>query len=100
MTEELSPRDNRMNQRIIAAMKILEPRPGAFVRLVQLRGELMEISPEALDLHLRRMSRQRSLHLVPDSNRKTLGEADRRAAVVIGDEPNHLVARGESTFGQ
>ncbi len=99
MGAELSRSEVRFNARILEEIKTLEARSGAFVPMVKLRKALWDIDPEVLTGHLRRMSRQRTVHLVPDSNRKTLTAADALAAVVIGDQANHLVARHESTLG-
>ncbi|WP_410646434.1 hypothetical protein [Amycolatopsis sp. cmx-4-54] len=49
------------------------------------------MSRAAQDEHLKRLSQAGKLHLVPESNRKTLRDPDHDAAIHISGEANHLV---------
>jgi hypothetical protein len=73
-----------------------QQRPRDWLPLAQVRAEIQAALPEVpraeVDAVLRRMSRAKQLHLVPDSNRKMHTLADQEAAIWIGDEPNHLIA--------
>jgi hypothetical protein len=70
----------------------LARQPKDWVRLADLRPLLNGAARDDVDGVLKDMSRARRAHLAPDSNRKTLTEADHAAAVKIGGEPNHLIA--------
>jgi hypothetical protein len=67
--------------------------PGDWVALADLRAALATrgLSREAQDAHLKRLSREGKVHIVPESNRKTLVDRDHAAAIRIGGEDNHLV---------
>ena len=75
-----------------AAYVRLAARAGGWVDLVRLRDELPEISKHDLDAALTRMHRSPNVSLIPEENQKTLTEADRAAAVTIGDQDKHLIA--------
>lgn len=70
----------------------LARKPNDWVRLADLRSLLNGAAKAEVDGVLKTMSRAGQAHLEPDSNRKTLSEADRAAAVRIGGEDNHLIA--------
>lgn len=65
---------------------------GAWVSLTKLRPLLGSGSRVEIDAALQRMNRKSILHLVPDSNQKTLTNEDREAAVRIGGEFRHLIS--------
>jgi hypothetical protein len=65
---------------------------GAWVSLTKLRPLLGSGSRVEIDAALQRMNRKSILHLVPDSNQKTLTNEDREAAVRIGGEFKHLIS--------
>lgn len=75
-----------------AAYVRLAARAGGWVDLVRLRDELPEISKPDLDAALTRMHRSPDVSLIPEENQKTLTDADRAAAVTIGDQDKHLIA--------
>jgi hypothetical protein len=83
---------DELEPHIRAAYAKLARRPRDWVRLAELRPMLDGASREDVDGVLRDMSRARQAHLVPDSNRKVLTEADHAAAIRIGGEDNHLLA--------
>ncbi|WP_086846814.1 hypothetical protein [Amycolatopsis kentuckyensis] len=64
-----------------------------YVGMVDVRKELdARGMPRAeQDTHLKRMSREGKLHIVPEDNRKAMTQADHDAAIRIGGEPNDLV---------
>lgn len=66
--------------------------PGDWVALVKLRAELPDVDRPELDDTLRRMYRIPGVHLIPEENQKVLTDADRHAAVVIGEQHKHLIA--------
>jgi hypothetical protein len=78
------------------AYATLAREPRDWVRLADLRPLLNGASRDDVDGVLKDMSRGRRAQLAPDSNRKTLTEADRAAAVEIGGEDNHLISVGQS----
>lgn len=72
----------------------LGPR-GQWMGLIDLRQQLLNrgvLNRALVDEHLRRMSKEGKISIVPESNRKMLGQADYDAAIMIGGEANHLVA--------
>ena len=73
------------------AYATLARQPKDWVRLADLRQLLNGAAREDVDGVLKDMSRARRAHLAPDSNRKTLTDADHAAAVRIGGEDNHLI---------
>ncbi|WP_051386245.1 hypothetical protein [Actinokineospora inagensis] len=87
----------RWDTAVRAAIEKLARRKGGWVDLVDLRTELWQQSRTAQDAHLARMSRERKIHLVPESNRKTITSADQAAAIRIGGEWNHLIAWNYAT---
>ncbi len=81
---------------IRAAYRKLATRPRAFVRLAALRSLLNGSSRADVDEALRMMSQSRKANLMPESNRKTLTDADHKAAIHIGRHDNHLIVIEES----
>lgn len=47
---------------------------------------------EEVDQALTEMFLSRSINLIPEENQKTLTSADREAALVLANEPKHLIA--------
>jgi hypothetical protein len=68
--------------------------PRAWVSIADIRRKLDGVDPAALDAALRRLEQAGDVNIVPESNQKALSEADRRAAVIIGDQPKHFLAIG------
>ena len=67
-------------------------RPGGWVALTRLRGELVDVPRADVDGALRNLLRSRVISLIPEENQKALTDADDDAAIVIGGEKNHLLA--------
>jgi hypothetical protein len=70
----------------------LAPRPGGWVSLAHLRADLGDTSPTDVDAALRTLHRTPGVSLIPEENQKVLTAADQAAAIVIGDQPKHLIA--------
>ena len=68
--------------------------PRAWVSIADIRRKLGDVSRVNLDAALRRLEQTPDVNIVPESNQKTLSEEDRRAAVIIGDQPKHFLAIG------
>jgi hypothetical protein len=60
-----------------------------WVGLVALRPVLGAVAAADVDAVLRELSATGQIRLTPESNRKTLTDADHRAAIRIGGEDNH-----------
>ncbi|MFE2755020.1 hypothetical protein ACFXGA_23760 [Actinosynnema sp. NPDC059335] len=81
---------------IRAAYQALSVKPQDWVRLARLRPELNGADRDEVDAVLLEMFKNGEIHLVPESNRKALTEADHEAAIRIGSEDKHLMAIEES----
>lgn len=66
--------------------------PGSTVRLSRLRTELRDIPRSDLDDALARLRRAADVSLIPEENQKTLTDEERAAAVVVGNQQNHLLS--------
>ncbi|MEV1201531.1 hypothetical protein [Microbispora rosea] len=69
----------------------LADRPNAWVSLTRLRPLLGDAPRDEVDAALCHMIGLPDVRLVPWENQKTLTQADREAAVVIGDQPKHRI---------
>ncbi|WP_405394409.1 hypothetical protein [Microbispora hainanensis] len=65
--------------------------PNTWVSLTQLRPLLGDAPRDKVDATLVEMTRRPDVRFVPWENQKTLTQADRDAAVVIGDQPKHRI---------
>lgn len=79
------------DERIRAAYATLAPRPGDWVPLSRLRRELTDLSRGEIDTGLRQLHRAAGVSLIREENQKSLTDSDRDAAIVIGDQPKHLI---------
>lgn len=77
---------------IRAAYARLAREPGSTVRLSRLRNELHHITRTDLDDALARLRRASDVSLIPEENQKTLTDEERAAAVVVGNQHNHLLS--------
>ncbi|OZC63930.1 hypothetical protein CH306_00940 [Rhodococcus sp. 15-725-2-2b] len=77
---------------IRAAYAGLAREPGSTVRLSRLRNELRDIPRTDLDDALARLRRAPDVSLIPEENQKTLTDEERAAAVVVGNQQNHLLS--------
>jgi hypothetical protein len=78
--------------RITAAYRTLAPRPDAWVSLTELRPLIADVDHHTLSTELVRLHVARDIQLIPEENRRSITTADRAAAVIIGDEPRHLMS--------
>ncbi|GGF97421.1 hypothetical protein GCM10007304_09260 [Rhodococcoides trifolii] len=79
-------------QHVRDAYASLASEPGAYVRLSRLRPALDGIPRADLDAAIYELQREPGVHLIPEENQKTLTDEDRDAAVVVGNQHNHLLA--------
>jgi len=84
--------DAGIDERIAAAYHELAVRPGELVKVRELRARLADTPRSDLDSALERLYRERRVNLVPQSNQQSLSDADRQAALVIGEESKHLIS--------
>ena len=77
---------------IRAAYARIAREPGSTVRLSRLRNELRDIPRTDLDEALARLRRAADVSLIPEENQKTLTDEGRAAAVVVGNQQNHLLS--------
>lgn len=81
-----------INGRILSAYRALRHEHNEWVSLTDLRPLLGDADTADVDAELKEMSRTRQADIVAESNRKTLTDADHKAAIWIGNEPNHLIS--------
>ncbi|MFK0248397.1 hypothetical protein ACIQUM_27200 [Amycolatopsis azurea] len=81
-----------IESRIRIGYRKLARTPRDWVALAELRPMLGEASAVDVDAVLKELSRSGQAHLVPESNRKALTDADHAAAIRIGGEDNHLIS--------
>lgn len=81
-----------LDGQIRAAYWSLAPEPNASIILTDLRALLPEVGRDELDAALRRLDRAPDVTLAPESNRKSLREADKAAAITIGRQHMHLLS--------
>jgi hypothetical protein len=78
--------------RIRAAYWSLATEPNAWIGLAELRGSLTDVPKGELDEALRLLGRAADVTITPESNKKSLTDADKAAAVRIGRQDKHLIA--------
>jgi hypothetical protein len=74
----------------------LATRPGDWVKLSTLRPLLHGADRAAIDSALIALNQARDVSIEPESDQKTLTDQDWEAAVLIGNEPKHVIAIGQS----
>jgi hypothetical protein len=84
--------DEEIEKRIRKGYRTLAQSSRDLVRLSALRPLLGEAPAEGVNAVLKKLSRERVVHLAPDPNRKMLTEADHHAAIRVGGEDNHLLS--------
>jgi hypothetical protein len=80
---------------IRSAYQILAKEPGDWVRLGQLRDKL-ELPREIVDEALLRLDLRPEVRLIAEINQKSLSDAERKAAIRIGNQEKHLLAIEQS----
>ncbi|WP_194166577.1 hypothetical protein [Mycolicibacterium sp. P9-22] len=78
--------------RIRDAYTALAARPGAWVALTKLRGQLDDLPRTAIDDALAELYRTGAISLIPEENQKVLTSADRAAALEVGNQAKHLIS--------
>jgi hypothetical protein len=90
---EMFARPN-LDAQIRSAYAQLATEPKAWVSLARLRPLFADVDRSDLDAALRELEKAPDVNIVPESNRKTLREADKSAALRIGGQDKHLLAIG------
>ncbi|MGM1062760.1 hypothetical protein [Saccharothrix sp. Mg75] len=81
-----------LGHRVEAAYRVLAPRPGDAVSLRSLREHLDDVPADRLDRALTALADRDDVHLRGEADQRSLTEADRRAALVLGGSPRHTLA--------
>lgn len=88
--QKAKPKDP--DTRVIEAYHQTATEPNAWVKLADLRSALgRSVKRAEVDAALKRLAVARQIILIPEENQKTLRARDREAALVFGDESNHLM---------
>jgi hypothetical protein len=77
--------------RITAAYHELAAVPGDWVRLLDLRSRLGDVSRSELDAELLRLLDADEINIAPEADQQRLTPDDRAAAIVIGGKDKHLM---------
>ncbi|SDD51501.1 hypothetical protein SAMN05216174_11272 [Actinokineospora iranica] len=91
-TPEVELTEAEIVERVHSAYHKLARAPRAWVSLTALRAMLVQARREDVDAVLEELDRSGKAHLVPESDRKLLTEADHAAAIRVGGEDNHLIS--------
>ncbi|WP_051703941.1 hypothetical protein [Glycomyces sp. NRRL B-16210] len=78
-------------ERIVEAYGELVEDSGDWLPLRSLRDHLASTDRDELDKVLTELHAEKAVLLIPESNQKTLTEADREAAIWLGGEYRHLI---------
>lgn len=81
-----------LEERVRSSYARRAAKPGGWVNLGAVRADLADVARDVLDREFIRMYRLPDVTLVPIENQKTLTEQDRLDAVVIGNQPKHVIA--------
>jgi hypothetical protein len=92
--EEGSDLPSDLGQQIRVAYKAHAQGPGDWVSIADIRDKLASVDRERLDAALKQLEQEPDVNIVPQANEKALSERNRRAAVVIGQQPKHFIAIG------
>lgn len=84
--------DATVSEQIKEAYLAAVDEPEAWLPLRELRELLTEADRKAIDRALAELHAAREIRLIPESNQKTLTDADREAALWLGGEYRHLIA--------
>jgi hypothetical protein len=77
---------------ILNCYSALASKPGEFVKLSDLRGQLADMPRRDTDAALGEMYRNQRVNLIPQSNQLALTADDRASALHIGGEDKHLIS--------
>jgi hypothetical protein len=84
--------DEEIEKRIRKGYRTLAPSSRDWVRLAALRLLLGDAPARDVDDVLKKLSKDGSIHLNPESDRKILTKEDHEAAIHIGGQENHLLS--------
>jgi hypothetical protein len=91
---EDEPDPATLGERIVAAFQELAGDDPDWVPLLALRERLDGEDRAEVDKALTELHSVREIELIPESNQKTLTDADREAAIWLGGEYRHLIGIG------
>lgn len=91
---EEDPTPETLGERIVAAFHELAGDDPDWVPLLLLRERLGGEDRAEVDKSLTELHGAREIELIPESNQKTLTDADREAAIWLGGEYRHLIGIG------
>jgi phosphoinositide 3-/4-kinase-like protein len=97
-SEDPAVRGVQLENDIKAAFRKHANRPKGWAKLADIRAELGDkYTREEVDAKLMEMNRSPNAFIVPESNQKTLTQADRAAEIVIGQQSKHLINIDDTT---
>ncbi|MFY1650725.1 hypothetical protein ACN27J_07500 [Solwaraspora sp. WMMB762] len=85
-----------VEERVLSAYHKVASRAGDLVNLADLRDLVDDLDRADIDAALRRLHRRPGVTLVPEANQKALDARTRAAAVVVGDQPKHMITMAAS----
>ncbi|MFV2087542.1 hypothetical protein [Micromonospora sp. LOL_021] len=85
-----------VEERVRAAYHKLARQAGDLVDLADLRDLVDDLDRADVDAALRRLHRRPGITLVPEANQKALDPRTHAAAVVVGDQPKHMITMAAS----
>ncbi|MGM1058560.1 hypothetical protein [Saccharothrix sp. Mg75] len=91
-TPEVELTEAEIVERVHSAYYKLARGSRAWVSLTDMRAMLVQARREDVDAVLKELDRSGKAHLVPESDRKVLTDADHAAAIRLGGEDNHLIS--------
>ncbi|GAA2260075.1 hypothetical protein GCM10009853_011370 [Glycomyces scopariae] len=92
--DEADPAPGTLGERIVAAFYDLAGEEPDWVPLLSLRELLGDEDRAEVDKALTELHAAREIELIPESNQKTLTDADREAAIWLGGEHRNLIGIG------
>jgi hypothetical protein len=92
--EKVEPPAPDLTDRIRETYASIAGASRAWVGIRDIRHKLADVPRSDLDAALRRLEQAADVNIVPESNQKALSDDERAAAVIIGDQPKHLLAIG------
>jgi hypothetical protein len=87
-----TPDTDSVEKRIRSAYQELVPEHRGWIGLRSLRERLADLPRGDVDEGLLRLDLRPGVYLQPESDQKSLTDADREAAIRIGGEPKHLLS--------
>jgi len=85
-----------VEERVRAAYHKLARQAGDLVDLADLRDLVDDLDRADVDAALRRLHRRPGVTLVPEANQKAIDPRTHAAAVVVGDQPKHMITMAAS----